>query len=84
VSFSIQDRGCGIEERDLARLFEPFYTRKSGGTGLGLFVCHGIVQRHGGHIQVQSRPNEGARFTVALPRFPALMGASHEAEHSHR
>ncbi len=84
IAVAVRDHGCGIAPADLARVFEPFYSKKSGGTGLGLFVCYSIVERHGGRIQVRSRPGEGSCFTVELPRFPALMGAGHEAEHSHR
>lgn len=79
---SILDRGSGIPEADLPRLFEPFFSRKSNGTGLGLYVCHGLVQRHGGSLRAENRPGGGARFVVELPRVPALMGGRHEPTHS--
>jgi signal transduction histidine kinase len=63
----VTDDGAGIEERVKARIFEPFFTTKAKGTGLGLFVAHGIVQRHGGTIEVESEPGRGTRFRVALP-----------------
>ncbi len=68
ITFS--DTGVGIAEEDLPRIFEPFYTTKHErkGTGLGLTVAYGIVERHGGSIQVQSRPHEGTTFTITLPR----------------
>jgi CheY-like chemotaxis protein len=51
-----------------ARIFEPFYTTKgTGGTGLGLFVSYGIVERHGGHLTVRSERGRGATFTLDLP-----------------
>ena len=69
VAVAIKDTGIGIEPDKLHHIFEPFYTTKPGvkGTGLGLSVSHGIVQNHQGEIRVQSRPQEGAIFTVLLP-----------------
>ncbi len=69
VTMVVQDSGEGITAHDLARIFEPFFTTKAdeGGTGLGLAVSYGIVTDHGGFIDVQSSPEEGACFTVWLP-----------------
>jgi len=69
VKVRVEDTGCGIPEEHLERVFEPFFTTKSAasGTGLGLSVCYGIVERHGGRIQVESRVGEGTAFTVELP-----------------
>ena len=65
----VADDGHGIESRYLNKIFDPFFTTKTTGegTGLGLSVSYGIVQNHGGHIQVESRPGEGSVFTVVLP-----------------
>ena len=65
----VQDTGCGIAQHQMHRLFEPFYTTKivGQGTGLGLSLCFGIVQHHGGRIEVHSQPGQGARFRVVLP-----------------
>ena len=67
VEIEIEDDGAGIAPEHLPHLFEPFYTTRPKGTGLGLFVAHGIVQRHGGSIEVVSAPNQGTRFRILLP-----------------
>jgi PAS domain S-box-containing protein len=74
IWFEVQDTGCGIAPDKLSRIFEPFYTSKpvGQGTGLGLSISFGIVQRHGGHITVQSTPGVGSTFRVTLPQTPAL------------
>jgi two-component system NtrC family sensor kinase len=67
ILLTVRDEGIGIPAEDLEHLFEPFYTTKSDGTGLGLAISYGIVERHGGEIDVSSRPGEGATFVVRLP-----------------
>ncbi|MBI4508622.1 MAG: hypothetical protein HY698_03225 [Deltaproteobacteria bacterium] len=71
VEVMVRDTGKGIPEKHLGRIFEPFFTTKApggrGGTGLGLSVTYGIVQRHGGRIDVSSRVGEGTEFRVILP-----------------
>ena len=65
---SISDNGCGIPEASLSKIFDPFFSTKANkGTGLGLSVSYGIVQEHGGHIEVQSEVEVGTCFTVKLP-----------------
>ncbi|MGC9356667.1 MAG: GAF domain-containing protein [Anaerolineae bacterium] len=64
---TVTDTGMGISPENLSRIFEPFFSTKEGGTGLGLTVCHNIVQRHAGEITVESQPGEGSTFTVWLP-----------------
>ncbi|MCG5053339.1 MAG: HAMP domain-containing histidine kinase [Myxococcales bacterium] len=70
------DRGPGIALEDQGRIFEPFFTKRRGGSGLGLSVCLGIVQAHGGRVQVVSREGEGSRFEVVLPKHAAAGGLS--------
>jgi len=63
----ITDRGSGIPDEHLPTIFEPFFTTRPGGTGLGLYISHDIVKRHGGNIAVLSEPGRGTTFTVELP-----------------
>lgn len=67
VRLRFSDSGVGIEAENIKRLFEPFYSTRTGGMGMGLYVCQKIIQAHGGHIEVDSRPGEGATFTIWLP-----------------
>ncbi len=68
---SVRDRGCGIPEEALARIFEPDYTTKPDGSGFGLASCQAIVQRHGGAIKVASRVGIGTEFLVFIPSTQA-------------
>ena len=70
VVLEVEDSGSGISEEHLPRIFEPFYTTRPKGTGLGLFVAHGIVQRHGGTLEAESSVGKGTRFRIFLPDAP--------------
>ena len=61
------DEGCGIAAEHIGRIFEPFFTLRPGGTGLGLAVSHSIVHRHGGTLGVRSELGRGTTFTIDLP-----------------
>jgi PAS domain S-box-containing protein len=67
VRLSFKDRGIGIPREILPRIFDPFYTTKTKGHGLGLATCYSIVSRHGGCIDVESEPGRGSTFHVYLP-----------------
>ncbi len=67
VRISISDNGPGITRENLDRLFDPFFTTKESGTGLGLAITHGMIEQHGGTINVESQPGKGTRFTIDLP-----------------
>ena len=76
VRITISDNGRGIPEEVLRRIFDPYFTTKPGGNGLGLATAYAIVVKHGGHIAVDSKPGVGSTFTIDLP-------ASLEAPLSH-
>ena len=61
------DQGCGIPADDLKKIFDPYFTTKSTGSGMGLSSAHSIVHRHGGHIQAASTIGKGTTFTIHLP-----------------
>jgi signal transduction histidine kinase len=74
VEIHIVDTGHGIDPAIRDKIFEPFFTTKpvGGGRGLGLSISHGIVAEHGGRIEVDSAPGQGAHFTVHLPLKPTV------------
>ena len=78
---SMRDNGPGIPAEVLPRIFDPFFTTKDvgEGSGLGLSIVHGIVERHGGSIEVDSKVGQGTTFTVTLPREGVTASASTRA-----
>jgi len=67
IRLTFADQGCGISDDDLKRIFDPYFTTKSAGNGLGLASVHSIISRHGGHIGVSSVVGKGTTFTIFLP-----------------
>lgn len=67
VMIRVQDSGVGMDRETVAQIFDPFYSTKREGTGLGLAVTYGIIEGHGGSIQVDSQPGQGTTFTIWLP-----------------
>lgn len=67
VKISVQDQGVGILEKNLLKIFDPYFTTKAEGNGLGLPTAYSIVKKHGGTITVDSTPNRGSVFSVFLP-----------------
>jgi len=67
VHFWIKDRGCGMKSEVLQHIFEPLFTTKRNGTGIGLAVTHQVVERHGGELFVESRLSEGTTFHLFMP-----------------
>ena len=70
VAIEVEDSGQGIQSADLDRVFNPFFSTKDGGTGLGLALTQKIVEDHGGSIDVRSAPGAGAAFRIVLPLMP--------------
>lgn len=67
VEVAVEDTGPGIGDEEISRIFDPFFSTKAGGTGLGLPITRRILTEHGGRVTVEGRVGEGARFTVILP-----------------
>jgi CheY-like chemotaxis protein len=77
VRIDIQDTGTGIPEKSLPRIFDPYFTTKQKGSGLGLATSYSIIRNHGGVIEVKSELNKGSTFTIHLP---AVKGVEREGE----
>jgi C4-dicarboxylate-specific signal transduction histidine kinase len=75
VQVTVGDNGPGIAPERAERIFEPFYTTKERGLGMGLAICRRIADAHGGVLSMQSRPGEGASFRLALPQVEPARGA---------
>ncbi len=67
VVVTFRDEGVGIPAEEMHRIFEPYYTTKPAGNGLGLATCHSIIQKHQGSIELASQPGRGTTFTILLP-----------------
>ncbi len=67
VKFIIRDEGCGIKPADLEKIFDPYFTTKENGSGLGLATVHSIIKKHSGHIRVNSKYGVGTTFSFYLP-----------------
>ena len=72
---SVRDHGCGIAADVLPRIFDPYFTTKQSGSGLGLATVHAIIAKHEGHITVQSMLGAGTTFSVYLPACAAAQPA---------
>ncbi|MHB8835259.1 MAG: two-component system sensor histidine kinase NtrB [Candidatus Methylomirabilia bacterium] len=75
VKVTVADSGTGIPEEILAKIFDPYFTTKETGTGLGLAVAYSVIRNHGGHIGVESKEGVGSTFTIHLPAVPARRSA---------
>jgi len=67
IRISIKDQGIGIAEKHLSKIFDPYFTTKKTGSGLGLATVYSIIKKHNGHITVDSRPGAGTTFDIYLP-----------------
>jgi PAS domain S-box-containing protein len=73
IQIRIKDSGCGIPHNFLEKIFNPYFTTKETGSGLGLSVCHSIIKRHGGGIIVESLPGNGTIFIIKLPALSGIL-----------
>jgi len=71
IRLTVADTGPGIPPETMSRIFDPFFTTKRSGTGLGLSVTYGIIEDHGGRVEVQSPPGGGTTFTLSFPAMSA-------------
>lgn len=69
ITVSIRDEGCGIKPENLKTVFDPYFTTRPEGSGLGLTICHTIIKRHGGAIHVESMPDYGTTFIIYIPAY---------------
>jgi len=69
IEISIKDNGSGLNEEVKTKIFDPFFTTKDvgKGTGLGLWISYGIIEKHGGTIEVESQEGKGSEFVIELP-----------------
>ncbi len=74
VLVAVEDAGTGIDQNNLNRIFDSFYTTKSQGMGMGLSICRSIVESHGGRIWASSESDRGSIFSVKLPVYKAQAG----------
>ncbi len=81
VIIEVVDEGVGFTEEEKSKIFEPFYTTKHEGTGLGLYVSHSLIERHGGYLFVESTKDQGSVFSVYLPIEKVQYGDSSEVSH---
>jgi two-component system sensor histidine kinase HydH len=77
VQIDVSDTGAGIDEENLPRIFDPYFTTKPSGTGLGLAIVYRIIEAHNGEIRVESEREKGTIVTVFLPVGPATTISNH-------
>ncbi len=80
VALDLIDTGCGMESETLLKMFDIFYTRKDGGTGLGLPTAKKIIEAHGGRINVQSEVGQGTKFTIEFPAPKRIEESNQDGE----
>jgi|GEM_PF-1843884 signal transduction histidine kinase/CheY-like chemotaxis protein len=84
IRITIKDQGVGIDNKYIDKIFDPFFSTKHGGSGLGLSVTYSVIKRHHGHITVSSKPGKGTTFYIYLPASGKEPSASREATHLYK
>jgi signal transduction histidine kinase len=82
VAVMVSDEGEGIAESDRPRLFEPFFSTRPRGLGLGLMACRVVAEAHGGSVEVDTQPGRGSRFTLRLPHSPGVAREKGDVTHA--
>ncbi|MGH7136607.1 MAG: sensor histidine kinase, partial [Pirellulales bacterium] len=82
IRIVLADNGPGLSDEQRQRLFDPFYTTKSNGTGLGMPICKQIVEAHGGGIAVENLPGRGAKFIITLPNADVPRRANEQRQNA--
>jgi signal transduction histidine kinase len=67
VHIAVEDNGCGVGQADRQKLFDPFYSTKKNGMGMGLAICRSIVRHHKGSLAYSPRAPQGSNFSIVLP-----------------
>ncbi|HPB31533.1 MAG TPA: ATP-binding protein, partial [Candidatus Sumerlaeota bacterium] len=86
IVVDFMDNGCGIPEKDLERIYDPYFTTKFNGTGLGLMMVHRVIGEHGGMVGIRSREGEGTTVSITIPlskrpmRYLPGMGEENRAD----
>jgi len=80
VKMAFQDHGTGIPDDAIERIFDPYFSTKKGGSGLGLAITHSIINKHGGHISVESVPGSSTTFNIYLPVSTQHISGTHKHE----
>lgn len=84
ILIEIEDDGCGMEESDLEKIFEPFYTKKHDGVGLGLSISYQLIKENYGTVQVKSKLDEGTTFSLLFPNTSTIKdGIAHVSSHDY-
>jgi polar amino acid transport system substrate-binding protein len=79
----VEDNGCGITDSDRLMIFEPFYTTKNQGFGLGLYIVQKVAETHGGSVKVESSKDRGTIFIMTIPLGGVEFGGKKESKNSH-
>jgi signal transduction histidine kinase len=82
VVITVSDTGYGISSKDLGKIFKPFFTTKVKGTGLGLAISKGIVDRHAGDLEIDSKAGEGTTAVITLPLTQDVFGPNNNSANS--